>query len=155
MKRKFNLVSFLVLMLLPVATGFLSYYVTKNNMMIYDTIIKPPLSPPAWLFSVVWTVLYVLMGVSSYLVYQNAKRIGPLFIYFLSLFANFFWSIAFFNWREFGFSFVWLVLLWVLILFTIIDYAKVSKPAAILQIPYLLWVTFAGYLNLAIWVLNK
>lgn len=155
MKRKFNFVSFLVLTLLPLAVGFLSYYITKNNMALYDTINKPPLSPPSWLFSVIWSVLYLLMGVSSFLVYKNARRIGPLFIYFLSLFANFFWSIVFFNWREFGFSFVWLALLWVLILFTIIDYCKVSKPAAVLQIPYLLWVTFAGYLNLAIWILNK
>ena len=155
MKRKFSFISFLVLLLLPLAVGFLSYYVTKDNMMLYDTIVKPPLAPPAWLFMVVWTVLYILMGVSSYLVYQKANRLGPLFIYFLSLFANFFWSVVFFNWRQFGFSFIWLVLLWILILFTIIDYFKVSKPAAILQIPYLLWVTFAGYLNFSIWMLNK
>lgn len=155
MKRKFSLISFLVLLLLPIAVGFLSYYLTKDNMMIYAAFNKPAISPPPLVFMIVWTVLYILMGISSYIVYKNVGRIGPLFTYFLSLFANFFWSIIFFNWNEFGLAFIWLILLWVLILFTIIDYWKISRPAAILQIPYLLWVTFAGYLNIMIWYLNR
>ena len=123
--------------------------------MIYAAFNKPAISPPPLVFMIVWTVLYILMGISSYIVYKNVGRIGPLFTYFLSLFANFFWSIIFFNWNEFGLAFIWLILLWVLILFTIIDYWKISRPAAILQIPYLLWVTFAGYLNIMIWYLNR
>ena len=155
MKKKFSIVAFTVFMIIPIATGLLASYLTTGNMSIYDNIIKPPLSPPSIVFPTVWSVLYVLMGISSYLVYQNTERIGPLFTYFLSLFVNFFWSIIFFNWQEFGFAFIWLLLLWFLILLTIIDYWKISKPAAILQIPYLIWVTFAGYLNFMIWLLNK
>ena len=155
MKKKFSIVAFTVFMIIPIATGLLASYLTTGNMSIYDNIIKPPLSPPSIVFPIVWSVLYVLMGISSYLVYQNTERIGPLFTYFLSLFVNFFWSIIFFNWQEFGFAFIWLILLWFLILLTIIDYWKISKPAAILQIPYLIWVTFAGYLNFMIWLLNK
>ena len=155
MKKKFSIVAFTVFMIIPIATGLLASYLTTGNMSIYDNIIKPPLSPPSIVFPIVWSALYVLMGISSYLVYQNTERIGPLFTYFLSLFVNFFWSIIFFNWQEFGFAFIWLLLLWFLILLTIIDYWKISKPAAILQIPYLIWVTFAGYLNFMIWLLNK
>lgn len=155
MKKKFSIVAFTVFMIIPIATGLLASYLTTGNMSIYDNIIKPPLSPPSIVFPIVWSVLYVLMGISSYLVYQNTERIGPLFTYFLSLFVNFFWSIIFFNWQEFGFAFIWLLLLWFLILLTILDYWKISKPAAILQIPYLIWVTFAGYLNFMIWLLNK
>ena len=155
MKKKFSIVAFTVFMIIPIATGLLASYLTTGNMSIYDNIIKPPLSPPSIVFPIVWSALYVLMGISSYLVYQNTERIGPLFTYFLSLFVNFFWSIIFFNWQEFGFAFIWLLLLWFLILLTILDYYKISKPAAILQIPYLIWVTFAGYLNFMIWLLNK
>ena len=155
MKKKFSIVAFTVFMIIPIATGLLASYLTTGNMSIYDNIIKPPLSPPSIVFPIVWSVLYVLMGISSYLVYQNTERIGPLFTYFLSLFVNFFWSIIFFNWQEFGFAFIWLLLLWFLILLTILDYYKISKPAAILQIPYLIWVTFAGYLNFMIWLINK
>ena len=155
MKKKFSIVAFTVFMIIPIATGLLASYLTTGNMSIYDNIIKPPLSPPSIVFPIVWSVLYVLMGISSYLVYQNTERIGPLFTYFLSLFVNFFWSIIFFNWQEFGFAFIWLLLLWFLIILTILDYYKISKPAAILQIPYLIWVTFAGYLNFMIWLLNK
>ena len=155
MKKKFSIVAFTVFMIIPIATGLLASYLTTGNMSIYDNIIKPPLSPPSIVFPIVWSVLYVLMGISSYLVYQNTEKIGPLFTYFLSLFVNFFWSIIFFNWQEFGFAFIWLLLLWFLLLLTIIDYWKISKPAAILQIPYLIWVTFAGYLNFMIWLLNK
>ena len=155
MKKKFSIVSFIIFMIIPIATGLLASYVTSDNMMLYENIIKPPFAPPAIVFPIVWSVLYILMGVSSYLIYLNTNRYGLLFTYFLSLFVNFFWPIIFFNWQEFGFAFIWILLLWLLIIFTIIDYLKASKIAAILQIPYLLWVTFAAILNFSIWFLNK
>ena len=155
MKKKFSIVSFIIFMIIPIATGLLASYVTSDNMMLYENIIKPPFAPPAIVFPIVWSVLYILMGVSSYLIYLNTNRYGLLFTYFLSLFVNFFWPIIFFNWQEFGFAFIWILLLWLLIIFTIIDYFKASKIAAILQIPYLLWVTFAAILNFSIWFLNK
>ena len=124
---------------------------------MYDEIIKPALSPPGWIFPVVWGILFTLMGISSANVYvkSNGQILGTgLGIYAVSLLFNFFWSILFFNLRAFLLSFVWLVVLWVLILLTILNYKKISKWAAYLQLPYLLWVTFAGYLNFMIYLLN-
>ncbi|MDO4744104.1 MAG: TspO/MBR family protein [Clostridia bacterium] len=155
---KINWKALIVSILIPLGVGALAAFLTGGNMEIFDTIQKPPLSPPGWLFPVVWTILYTLMGISSYLVYtSNApkeKIRGALTLYGLQLAVNFFWSIIFFNLRAYLFAFYWLVLLWVLIILTIISFWKISKPAAILLIPYLLWVTFAGYLNYAIYLLN-
>ena len=111
-------------------------------------------------FPVVWTVLYILMGVSSARVWLEWER-APHFAdrglsaYILSLGFNFCWSIFFFNYRALLFSFWWLVVLWLLILLTIRLYRRVSPGAAYLQIPYALWVAYAGYLNLGIWYLNR
>ncbi len=156
MKKK--IFSYVIGIAIPVAVGLLSALLTKDSMDIYKTIVQPPLAPPGILFPIVWSVLYVLMGVSSALVYNSEadkreKRIAFTF-YGLQLVANFFWSILFFNQRLFLASFVLLVLLWALIIGMIISFYKINKPAALLQIPYLLWVTFAGYLNLAIYLLN-
>ncbi len=150
--------SYVVGIAIPVVVGLLSALLTKDSMDIYKTIVQPPLAPPGILFPIVWSVLYVLMGVSSTLVYNDEadkreKRIA-FTLYALQLVANFFWSILFFNQRLFLASFVLLVLLWALIIGMIIRFYKINKPAALLQIPYLLWVTFAGYLNLAIYLLN-
>ncbi|MBQ8763302.1 MAG: tryptophan-rich sensory protein [Clostridia bacterium] len=141
------------------AVGGISALLTAGNMDIYSEIIKPPLAPPSVLFPIVWTLLYILMGVSAAMVYlqreenPTAAR-NSLAAYGVSLFLNFFWSIIFFNMQAFLFSFIWLVLLWISILITILQYRKISPLAAALQVPYLLWVTFAGYLNLAIFLLN-
>lgn len=141
------------------AVGGLSALFTAGNMDIYSEIVKPPLAPPSVLFPIVWTLLYILMGVSAAMIYLQrdenpiAAR-NSLITYGVSLFLNFFWSIIFFNMQAFLFSFIWLILLWVSILITILQYRKISPLAAALQVPYLLWVTFAGYLNLAIYILN-
>ncbi len=144
---------------IALSVGALSALFTKNSMNIYADIVTPPLAPPGWVFPVVWTILYVLMGISSAMVYTKytkqprIKKTG-LGVYALSLAVNFFWSIIFFNQRAFLFSLLWLILLWVLILVTILRYRKISKIAAYLQIPYLIWVTFALYLNYMIYILN-
>lgn len=139
--------------------GGLSALITANNMDLYSQINQPPLAPPSWLFPVVWTLLYILMGISATMVWQKrgedrTKVDTALSIYALNLFLNFFWSIIFFNMRAFLFAFIWLVALWAVILIMIIKFAKIKPIAGYLQIPYLLWVTFAGYLNLAIYILN-
>lgn len=103
----------------------------------------------------VWTVLYVLMGIASYLVLTSGKPNGlALFVYGVQLLLNFFWPLFFFNMQAYLFSFVWLVLLWLLILAATVLFFRISKPAGYLMIPYLLWVAFAGYLNLSIYLLN-
>ena len=144
---------------IALGVGGLSALLTVGNMDIYTELRQPPLAPPAILFPIVWTVLYVLMGVSAAMIYtedrvEKAEKAEALMPYGASLFVNFFWSILFFNFRAFLPAFVWLVLLEFLIVMTILSYRKLNTGAAYLQIPYALWVAFAGYLNIAIWVLN-
>ncbi len=143
---------------LPLLVGILSAQLTGESMTLFDAVTQPPLSPPGWLFPVVWTILYTLMGVASYLVLtasaQETEKKKAISIYLYQLTVNFLWPTFFFNFQWFFFSFLWLLLLWVLILLTIIRFYRITKPAGYLLIPYLIWVTFAGYLNLGIWLLN-
>lgn len=142
--------------LLALTVGGLSALATANNMNIYDKITMPPLSPPGWLFPVVWTILFILMGISAALIFvsDSAQKESALFVYAVSLVLNFTWSILFFNMQAFILSFIVLVGLWVSIIITIVKYFTIDKTAAWLQLPYLIWVTFAGYLNAAIVILN-
>ncbi len=159
-KTKSNIKLFAIMIAIPLIVGGLSALITSGNMDLYSEIRRPPLSPPSWLFPVVWSILYVLMGVSSALVVKS-RHINPpaaargLMAYIVSLGFNFAWSIFFFNARAFLFSFVWLLVLLALIILTILFYKKVNKTAAYLQIPYAIWVGFAGYLNIAIYFLNR
>ena len=127
-------------------------------MQEYGMVIKPPLSPPAILFPIVWTILYVLMGVGSYLVLTSDGRKeeikSALSVYVWQLLVNFLWPTFFFNFGWYLFSFFWLVLLWILVLIMLIRFYRVSKVAAYINIPYLVWLTFAGYLNLGVYFLN-
>lgn len=151
---------YVISVVIALAVGGISALLTMNNMDLYSKIEQPALAPPPWLFPVVWTILYVLMGIGAALVY-NRKEFKPeetrnaLIIYAVNLALNFFWSIIFFNLEAYLFAFIWLVALWLVIIAMIISFRKVSPVAAYLQIPYLLWVTFAGYLNLAIYILNR
>jgi len=150
---------FIIQIGLALAVGGVSALLTNAGNGFYEKINKPLLSPPSWLFPVVWTILFVLMGVSAGIISKKSagspeKSAEALGIYYLSLFVNFFWSIIFFNLQWFLLAFLWLLLLWALVLATILKYRKISPLAALLQIPYLLWITFAGYLNLMIFLLN-
>lgn len=143
---------------IPLLVGTLAAVLTSDAMAAFETMNKPPLSPPGWLFPVVWTILYTLMGVAFFLVSESDATKEELdnatVLYGLQLMVNFFWSILFFVFEWYFISLLWLILLWVLIFFTILSFSKISGTAAYLMIPYLLWVTFAGYLNLGIWLLN-
>ena len=146
--------------LIALGVGGLSALMTSGSMDIYSEIVRPPLSPPAILFPIVWTVLFILMGISAAMIYCTKtatirERNSALLTYGLSLIFNFFWSIIFFNFRWFFVSFIWILVLLYLILRTIMKYYKINSLAAYLQIPYLLWVSFATYLTFAIWLLNK
>lgn len=148
---------FLICLAIPLGVGGLSALLTSGNMQMFEEINKPPLSPPGWLFPVVWTILYILMGIALYLVVVAKENKGKLAAYIsfgVQLFFNFFWSIIFFNARAYLFAFVWLVLLWVAIIVNIYFFNKVNKTSAKLLVPYLIWVTFAGYLNFGIYLLN-
>ena len=151
--------TYVISIAIALGVGGLSSLLTMGNMDLYSDIRQPPLAPPAILFPIVWTVLYVLMGVSAAMVLtdervKEGERSSAMIPYAASLFVNFFWSILFFNLRAFMPAFIWLVLLEFLVVMTITSYRKLNTGAAYLQIPYALWVAFAGYLNFAIWLLN-
>lgn len=149
----------LICIAIPLLVGIVSGLISRSGMETFNQITKPPLSPPAILFPIVWSILYTLMGIASYLIVvsdaDKTLKDNALTSYGLQLIVNFFWSIFFFNFGWYLFSFLWLVLLWVLILNCIFLFYGINKTATYLMIPYLLWVTFAGYLNLAIYFLNK
>ncbi len=145
--------------LLPLAVGGASAFITRNDMQIYETLNTPPLSPPGILFPIVWSILYILMGISLYIIRvskapKHQKKTAYI-LFFTQLFFNFIWSPIFFSMRQFLFAFCVLLALWLTIILMIAAFSKISKTAAVLQVPYLLWVTFAGYLNLGIYILNR
>ena len=127
-------------------------------MEAFGQINKPPLSPPGWLFPVVWTILYLLMGLASWFVLTSGKPkeqvSSAIRVYVLQLIVNFFWSLIFFGLGQYLFAFFWLLLLWMLIIVTMVRFYRIRQLAGELLLPYFLWVTFAGYLNFAIWLLN-
>ena len=145
---------------IALGVGGLAAFLTRNSMDIYAEVIQPPLAPPAILFPIVWTILYILMGIGAAIVYTKQSSDPPaarnaLTFYAMQLIVNFAWSIIFFNYRAFLFALIWLLLLLYLIIRMILAFHKISPLAAYLQIPYALWVSFAGYLNLGIWFLNR
>lgn len=148
----------LIAIAIPVIAGGIVGILTASSMQDFETLMKPPLSPPGWLFPVVWAILYTLMGIASYLVWRDGtgeQKKQVLTLYGLQLIVNLLWPVAFFTLEWYLFAFAWLVLLWVLIYQTIKAFREINVNAAYLMLPYLLWVTFAGYLNLSIWWLNR
>ncbi|MBE6036768.1 MAG: tryptophan-rich sensory protein [Clostridiales bacterium] len=144
--------------LMTEAVGVLSGWITKDGTALYNaTVEQPPLSPPSAVFPIVWGILYALMGIGAariYLAPDSDSRNRSLVLYFGQLAFNFFWSLLFFNLQAFGIAFFWLMTLWVMIILMILTFRKVDRPAAWMQIPYVLWVTFAAYLNFGVWMLN-
>lgn len=157
--KKHNWKIYAFWILLAEGVGALSGWLTREGTRVYnETIIQPPLSPPSAVFPVVWAILYALMGIGAARVYlspASGARSRGLLLFLIQLAFNFLWSIVFFNLQAFGFAFVWLIALWLLIAWMTVTFWQVDKPAALLQIPYLLWVAFAGYLNLGVWMLNR
>jgi tryptophan-rich sensory protein len=148
---------YILSILIALAVGALGGIVTSSGMPAFDQITKPYLTPPSFIFPIVWTVLYVLMGVSAAIIWKSNDdwRGCALSIYSFQLLVNGLWPILFFGLQAYFLSFLWLLLLWLLILIMIWCFSRVNRAAALLQIPYLLWVSFAGYLNLMIWLLNR
>ena len=147
-----------VFLLVTGVVGGLSALLTNMGMDNYRSAVKPPLTPPEIFFPIVWSILFTLMAISAarvWLTDNSRLRNRSMIVYALQLFFNFFWSILFFNFQAYGLAFFWLIGLWVLILIMILQFYKSDKPAGLLQIPYLLWVTFAAYLNYGVWTLNK
>ena len=142
---------------IPLIVGLLSALLTRNSMEVFEMVTKPPLAPPAWLFPVVWSILYVLMGISATrisLAPDSPQKKQGLNLFIIQLVLNFFWSLIFFNLQAYGLAFFWLAALWITVFLMILAFSKVDPAAAWLQIPYLVWLTFAGYLSFAVWQLN-
>ena len=154
--KKINFKSLAVFTAISLGTGILAAILSRSGMDFYETVKKPALAPPGWLFPVVWTILYILMGVSAYLVYETSCRDRRLSlgVWGAQLAVNFIWTLVFFNARAFLIAFILIVVLWILIACMLALFHRCRPAAAYLQIPYFLWVTFAAYLNFAIYSLN-
>ena len=141
------------------AVGLIAGLLTRTGAEMYGmTAIQPPLAPPGWLFPVVWTILYALMGIGAGLVSrqtQSENKDRALNLMVAQLIVNFFWPLLFFNAGAYGFALLWLLLLLTLVVWMTLEFRKVSPLAALLQIPYILWLLFATYLNTAVWYLNR
>lgn len=154
---KYDWKRLLIALGIPLAVGGLAALLS-GGMADYRAMNQPPFSPPGWVFPVVWSILYLLMGYASYLVWmsdapQTEKR-KALLLYGAQLLANFVWPLLFFGGKLYLAALLWLIMLWVLILLTIRAFSKIDERAGDLLIPYILWVTFAAYLNLGIYLLN-
>lgn len=148
----------LIAVAIPLLVGAVAGLLTRNSMQVFEGLQQPPFAPPGVLFPIVWTILYALMGIASYLIYTSGKDpeevSSALTVYGVQLVVNFLWPIVFFRFGWYTFAFFWLILLWVLVIYTILLFYRISKPAAWLMVPYLLWLTYAAYLNLGIVLLN-
>ncbi len=157
--KKVNICALLMALIIPLAVGALSAVLSAKGMTAYGSVNKPPLSPPAWAFPVAWTILYLLMGWSAYLVYMadadRDQKFVALAFFAFQLVLNFMWSIIFFSWGAYLFAFVWLVLLLAAVVMCTLRFFDISKLAACLMIPYIIWLCFAAYLNMGAYLLNR
>ena len=156
---KINWKKLAVCIAIPLAVGATAAFLTRGGMSEFKTLMKPPLSPPAWVFGVVWTILYTLMGISSYLISEakatSEDKESALTTYFYQLVVNFLWPIFFFSFGWYLFSFFLLLFLWILVHGMRQKFSAISKLASRLNIPYIVWLTIAACLNFGIWWLNR
>lgn len=156
-----NTLKFIIAIAAPLAIGALGSYFTISEIKSwYQTINKPSFNPPNYVFGPVWTILYILLGISFFFIWQNNTATSKLKTTAIALFIaqlvlNFLWSVLFFNQHQIGWALVDIVLLWLSILLMIKSFAKINTKSAWLLVPYISWVSFAMYLNYSIWVLNK
>ena len=142
----------------PLITGAVSGFLTRSALQQYGQLNQPPLSPPSAVFPVVWTTLFLLMGISAYLVTMKRsdrlKSFDLPAVYWIQLIVNFIWPLIFFNLSIYGIALAWLILLIILVIYMIFQFHDIKPAAGWLQVPYLLWLILAGYLNAGIWLLN-
>ncbi|NOT50540.1 MAG: tryptophan-rich sensory protein [Chitinophagaceae bacterium] len=153
-------IKLIIAVAVPLIIGFTSGFFTETGEASwYQSINKPSWNPPNWIFAPVWTTLYVLMGIALFLVWNSNvntryKRTA-IILFSIQLLLNFFWSLIFFNQQQPGWALVEIITLWIFILLTIFAFAKLSKTAAWLLVPYISWVSFAAILNYTLWKLNS
>lgn len=150
--KSINWKSLLVSLAISLGAGVLGNIAGGNSSGQYEQLYQPPLAPPGWVFPIVWTILFILMGIAAYLIYESdsPEKKEALGIYAAQLIANIGWSLIFFGLDAYLLAFAWILLLWYFIFLTWQSFRKINKTAGWLLVPYLAWVTFATYLNLAI-----
>ncbi len=151
--KKYLNKKFLLFILLPLIIGFISYLL-GGSTDLFSEINKPSFAPPKILFPIVWTILYILMGISSYIIYEKKDKNNSLKVYLLNLLVNMLWTPIFFRFKWFLLSFIWIIILDIIVIIMIMRFNKISKVASYIQIPYLIWIIFASVLNLSIYLLN-
>ena len=155
---KIKWITLILNLAVPLIVGGISGFLTRNAMEDYSQLNQPPLSPPSAVFPIVWTALFLLMGVSAYIVTMKrssgTKNFDLPKIYWFQLAVNFIWPLIFFNLSIHSLAFIWLLILIVLLIRMITEFSGISSAAGRLQIPYLIWLVFAGYLNAGVWFLN-
>lgn len=151
-----NLKQLIISLAIPLGVGGLAALLTINSMQQFEQMAKPPLSPPGFLFPIVWTILYALMGIASYIVYRSdsPNKLYALILYGVQLAVNFIWPLVFFNLDAYLLAFICILVLLVLVIITTVMFYQIDKLAGILMIPYCIWVAFATYLNFGIFLLN-
>jgi len=158
-KSKRDVLTLAAALAVPLAVGGLAAWLTADNMRMYDVIIRPPLSPPAWLFPVVWTALYLLMGLASYLVYRSEasafRKKRALKFYAAQLVVNFIWPLIFFRLERYLAAFFCLALLTLLVLICQVLFQHINKTSGRIFTAYLFWCIFALYLNFGVYLLNQ
>lgn len=148
---KINYKKLIIYILIPLILGSIVGLLTSGN---YNEIVMPKFTPPKILFPIVWSILYILMGISRYIIDNKEHNHSAITIYRIGLIVNLIWPFLFFNFKWYLFSFIWIILLITLVTIMIIKFLKLSKVSGLLQIPYFLWLIFASFLNFAVYTLN-
>lgn len=158
-KRSIKIIPLIVNILIPILGEFLVLYINRNTIGTYNSLKKFFLTPPNIVFVIVWSILYILMGVAAYRIYiknkDNNDDKGAYFFYLIQLILTFMWSFIFFTFRLYGISFIWTIILFVFVLITFIKFIRIDKIAGILLTPYMLWLVYQGVLNYFIWFFNE
>jgi tryptophan-rich sensory protein len=158
-QRKIKFIPLIISIAIPLLMGFGTQKLIPNMSLIYENLTKPPFAPPAIIFPIVWTVLYILMGIAAYKVwilkYENIDVSSAIFVYAIQLLLNFLWTIIFFGFKLYGLAFLELVILILFVILTIKRFYDKAGKSSILLIPYLIWLIYAGVLNFFIWMLNE
>lgn len=152
--KKINWKKLIIIVIITFVVGSFFNFFTMNNMDTFKEL-KKPINVPGILFPIVWSILYLLMSISLYIVTNKTKNIKPLIVYGVQLIINSLWSLIFFGFGAYLFAFIWIILLIISIIAMMVTFNKIDKKSFYLNIPYLLWTVFAGYLTLGIYMLNK